>query len=91
MLPVILVDISYRSCSRPGTESERRSSYFRVYRFRPLTSVHRRTARPAKVDALREKLGEKVEVVPVDDLATGDYSEALKGAVDHYPTEDKNI
>ena len=53
--------------------------------------VYCRTARPAKVDALREKLGGKVEVVPVDDLATGDYSEALKGTVDCYPDEEKNI
>ena len=52
--------------------------------------VHLRTARPAKVDALREKLGAKVEVVPVDDLATGDYTEALKGTVDRYPNEEKN-
>ncbi|KLO19163.1 NAD(P)-binding protein [Schizopora paradoxa] len=38
----------------------------------------RATARPPKVDALREKYGGKVDVVGIADIANGDYSEALK-------------
>lgn len=37
------------------------------------------TARPAKVDALKEVHKGKVEVVPIADLVVGDYTEALKG------------
>lgn len=37
------------------------------------------TARPAKVDALKETYGDNVDVVPIADLVTGDYTEALKG------------
>lgn len=38
-----------------------------------------RTARPEKVTLLQERYDEKVEVFGISDLATGDYSEALKG------------
>jgi len=39
----------------------------------------RLTARSSKVQALRDRYAGKVEVVAVDDIATGDYTEALKG------------
>lgn len=43
-----------------------------------MTSVDS-TARPAKVQSAKEQFEGKVEVLPVADLAEGDYSEALKG------------
>lgn len=47
--------------------------------FTLLTSWISSTARPAKVDALKEVHKGKVEVVPIADLVVGDYTEALKG------------
>jgi len=39
----------------------------------------RRTARPGREDALRELHGDKIEIAVIADVATGDYTEALKG------------
>ena len=38
-----------------------------------------RTARPAKVKWLSSFCGSKIEIIAVDDLATADFTEALRG------------
>lgn len=42
-------------------------------------STHVRTARPLKVDILRKEYGSGVEVFPIADITSGDYTEALEG------------
>jgi nucleoside-diphosphate-sugar epimerase len=51
-------------------------------------TFHYRAVRPAKISAVKEvfaSFGEKIEIVPVDDIVNSDLSEALKGvdAVEH--------
>ena len=41
-----------------------------------------RSARPKKVDYVKKgwaSYGDKLEVVPIEDIVNGDFSEALKG------------
>jgi len=37
------------------------------------------TSRAAKIDSAKKQFGEKVEVVSIDDIVEGDYTEALRG------------
>lgn len=37
--------------------------------------------RPAKLNDVRVQYGDSVEVMPIEDIATGDYTEALKGSL----------
>lgn len=51
------------------------------------TQLHR-TARSSKVDAVRDTFGNKAEVVAIDDIVSGDFSEALKGRAER---DSKNV